>query len=81
MLGVEDAIFNLIPIARSLDMPNEVMKQVTKCWKDENKQLNIILKHWSALEKNVAEDVDALRRNLENLKQGFAGKGLTPIIF
>ena len=62
-------------------MPNEVMKQVTKCWKDENKQLNIILKHWSALEKNVAEDVDALRRNLENLKQGFAGKGLTPIIF
>ena len=81
MLGVEDAIFNLVPIARSLDMPDEVMKQVTKCWKDESKQLNIILKHWSTMEKNVAEDVDALRRNLENLKQGFAGKGLTPIIF
>ena len=81
MLGVEDAIFNLIPIARSLDMPDEVLNQVTKRWKDESKQLNIILKYWSTMEKSVAEDVDALRRNLEKLKQGFAGKGLTPIIF
>ena len=62
-------------------MPDEVLNQVTKSWKDESKQLNIILKYWSTMEKNVAEDVDALRRNLEKLKQGFAGKGLTPIIF
>ena len=62
-------------------MPDEVLNQVTKRWKDESKQLNIILKYWSTMEKSVAEDVDALRRNLEKLKQGFAGKGLTPIIF
>ena len=62
-------------------MPDEVMKQVTKCWKDESKQLNIILEYWSTMEKNVAEDVDALRRNLEKLKQDFGGKGLTLIIF
>lgn len=72
MLGVEDAIFNLIPIARSLDMSDEVLNKVTKCWKDESQQLNIILDHWSKMDKSAA-DVDALRTNLERLNQGFSG--------
>ena len=53
-------------------MPDEVLNKVTKCWKDERKQLNIILDYWSKTDKNAA-DVDALRRNLEILKQGFSG--------
>ena len=71
MLGVEDAIFNVIPIARSFGIPEEVMNQLTECWDDENEQLDIILQYWSK-KKNVAENLDALRRDLEKLKQGLS---------
>ena len=71
MLGVEDAIFNLIPIARSFGMPEEVMDQLTECWNDESEQLDIILQYWSR-KKNVAENLDALRRDLDKLKQGLS---------
>lgn len=71
MLGVEDAIFNLIPIARSFGMPEEVMNQLTECLDDESKQLDMILQYWSR-KKNVAENLDALRRDLEKLVQGLS---------
>ena len=71
MLSVEDAIFNLIPIARSFGMPEEVMNQLTECWDDESKQLDMILQYWSR-KKNVAENLDALRRDLEKLVQGLS---------
>ena len=71
MLGVEDAIFNLIPIARSFGMPEEVMNQLTECWDDESKQLDMILQYWS-WKKNVAENLGALRRDLEKLIQGLS---------
>ena len=71
MLGVEDSIFNLIPIARSFGMPEEVMDQLTECWDDDTKQLDIILQYWSR-KKNVAENLDALRRDIEKLKQGLS---------
>lgn len=71
MLGVEDAIFNLIPIARSFGMPEEVMNQLTECLDDESKQLDMILQYWSRKE-NVAENLDALRRDLEKLVQGLS---------
>lgn len=78
MLGVEDAIFNLIPVARSLEMSEEVMNQVVKCWNDEDEQLNIILNHWSGV-NNAAENLDVLRTSLEKLKQGLFYKVLVPI--
>ena len=71
MLGVEDTIFNLIPIARSFGMPEEVMNQLTECLDDESKQLDMILQYWSRKE-NVAENLDALRRDLEKLVQGLS---------
>ena len=71
MLGVEDTIFNLIPIARSFGMPEEVMNQLTECLDDESKQLDMILQYWSTKE-NVAENLDALRRDLEKLVQGLS---------
>ena len=71
MLGVEEAIFNLIPIARSFGMPEEVMNQLTECLDDESKQLDMILQYWSR-KKNVAENLDALRRDLEKLVQGLS---------
>ena len=76
LLGVENAIFNLIPIARSFGMPEEVMNQLTECWNDESEQLDIILQYWSR-EKNVAENLDALRRDLEKLKQGLSSPCLS----
>ena len=41
-----------------------------KCWKDEEKQLEMILQHW--LEKNdVEKDLATLKENLKDLQ----GKG------
>ena len=68
LLGVEGAIFNLIPIAQLFEMPEEPMSQVTKCWKDEDEQLELILQHWSQ-RKDVVEDLSALRKALESLQQ------------
>lgn len=69
MLGVEDAIFNIVPIARSLDMPGMEIDKVTKCWKDDGEQLDMILQYWLR-ENNVAENLDELRSHLEQLKKG-----------
>ena len=68
LLGVEEAIFNVIPVAKLLEMPEESMNEVTTCWKGEGEQLDIILKHWLR-EKNMVEDLPHLRKSLENLKQ------------
>ena len=68
LLGVERAIFNLMPIAQLLKMPEESMGQVMKCWKDEDEQLEIILQHWLK-ENDVVKDHASLRKDLEGLKQ------------
>ena len=67
LLGVEGAIFNVIPIANLLEMPEESTKHLTKSNKDENEQLEIILQHWSK-KNNVVEDLATLRKDLESLK-------------
>lgn len=69
LLGVEDAIFNIVPIARSLDMPGMEIDEVTKCWEDDGEQLDMILQYWLR-ENNVAENLDEFRRHLEQLKKG-----------
>ena len=61
----------IIPIARSFGTPEEVMNQLTECWDDESKQLDMILQYWSR-KKNVAENLGALRRDLEKLIQGLS---------
>ena len=68
LLCVEGAIFNLIPIAQLLEMPEESMNQVAKCWNDEEEQLELILQHWSK-NNDVVEDLAALRKDLESLQQ------------
>lgn len=67
LLGVEGAIFNVIPVAKLLEMPEESMNHLTKYQKDENKQLEMILQHWS--HKKNAVDLASLRKDLESLKQ------------
>ena len=67
LLGVEGAIFNVIPVAKLLEMPEESMNHLTKYQKDENKQLEMILQHWSQKKNTV--DLASLRKDLESLKQ------------
>ena len=68
LLGVEGAIFNVIPIAKLVEMPEESLNRLTKSQKDENEQLEIVLQHWLK-RNNVVEGLAALRKNLESLKQ------------
>ena len=46
LLGVQGAIFNLTPIARKLLVPEQTLTQIEKFWKDEDKQLEIVLEEW-----------------------------------
>ena len=68
LLGVEKAIFNLVPIAQLLKTPEESMGRFMKSWKDEDEQLKIILQEWMK-ENDVVKYLAALRKDLEGLKQ------------
>ena len=68
LLGVEGDIFNVMPIAKLLGMPEDSKNDLTSSQRDENEQLKIILQHWSN-KNNVVEDLSALREALESLKQ------------
>ena len=69
LLGVEEAIFNVIPFAKALDVPTEAMDQVIKSCNDDDQQLEVIFNHWST-EKDVPENLVVLRKALEGIKQG-----------
>ena len=47
LLGVEGAIFNVVSIAQLFKMPDELVNQVIKSWRDDDEQLEIILQHRS----------------------------------
>ena len=64
---MEGAIFNLMPIAQVLKMPEETLDQVKEKWNDEDQQLDVILQHWLR-DKDVIQDLAALRKDLEILK-------------
>lgn len=67
-MRVEGAIFNLIPIAQKLGIPEESTSQVVECWKDEDSQLKILLEPWLK-ENGLTEDLATLRKGLEDLKE------------
>ena len=69
LLGVEGAIFNVIPFSQALGLPAEAMDQaITSCYNDDQ-QLDVILNHWPE-EKDKPENLAALRKTLESIKQG-----------
>lgn len=68
LLRVEEAIFNVMPIARSLEMPDELLDRVKKSWPSEDLQVTAVLQY--ALKDNYVEDLSALRQKLEDLEQG-----------
>ena len=68
LLGVDTAIFNLMPVTQLLKTPDDSMGQVMKCWKDEDEQLEIVLQNWRK-ENDMVKDLATLRKDLEGLKQ------------
>lgn len=77
LLGVEGAIFNVIPIAQLLGLSEESINQIVKTHKDEDEDLERILQHWSK-RRDLIDDLAVLRKNLGSLKQ--KGK-LSEVVF
>lgn len=65
LLKVHGDIFNTVPIARLLEMPDESINQVVMSWTEEDEQLKIILQQ-RLRENNMAEDLTSLRSKLES---------------
>ncbi|KAL9971284.1 hypothetical protein ACROYT_G023792 [Oculina patagonica] len=66
LLGVENVIFNLKPVAQKLELPEETLNQVVACWQSEAKQLEMILLHWREKQRDT-EDLAVLRKALTGL--------------
>ena len=65
-------IFNTVPIARVLEMPEELINQVVMSWRGEDEQLKMILQQ-RLRENDMAEDLTSLSKDLEwwrKTKQG-----------
>ena len=63
LLGVLRVPFNVKPIASRLQVPEQTLAEIEKFWKDEDKQLEIVLEEW----KKKTHD-DTLREILGSLK-------------
>ena len=50
-------------------MPGIEIDKVTRCWKDDAEQLDMVLQYWLR-DNNVAENLDEFRSHLEQLKKG-----------
>ena len=70
MLGVEEEIFNLIPVlAQKLQIPDAhvVSKDVVQHWEDEDVQLEILLQPWIGTES--ANAMANLKTLLSDVKE------------
>lgn len=68
LLRVEGTIFNLKPIAQEVGTPEKKTNEIMKTSKNEDDQLKALLKPWDK-ESGQPEDLDKLRKGLENLKE------------
>jgi len=67
LLRVEGATFNLKPIAQKVGTPEEETSKIMKICENEDDQLKLLLQPWSK-ENSQLEDLDKLRKCLENLE-------------
>ena len=63
LLGLEGSIFNIVPIAKKLDVPEEGINEAIKTWEDDEEQLKIILQHWSKEQNDGCREDPAVLRN------------------
>ena len=68
LLRVEGAIFNLKPFAQKIGTPEKKASQAMRVWKNEDDQLKALLQPWTR-ESGHPEDLDTLRKHLQNLKE------------
>ena len=66
LLGVENVIFNLKPVALNLELPEEMLNQFVACWQSEAKQLEMILQRWRETQGDT-EDLAVLTKALKRL--------------
>ncbi|XP_022786989.1 uncharacterized protein LOC111327144 isoform X2 [Stylophora pistillata] len=67
ILGIENLIYNLQPVAQKLELSMELRRQVVSCWQNEEKQLEVILQNWSEKQGDDA-DPAFLRKTLGELE-------------
>ncbi|KAL9967459.1 hypothetical protein ACROYT_G025681 [Oculina patagonica] len=67
LLEVENAIFNLKPVIRKLELPEETLNQVVTCWQSEVKQLEMIFQCWPE-KQGSTDDFALLRKALKGLE-------------
>ena len=65
LLKVHGDIFNTVPVARLLKLPDELINQVMMSWRDEDEQLKMMLQQRLG-ENYTAEDLTSLRNELES---------------
>ena len=65
LLKVRGDIFNTVPVARLLKLPDELINQVMMSWRDEDEQLKMMLQQRLG-ENYTAEDLTSLRNELES---------------
>ena len=68
LLKVHGEIFNTVPIARVLEMPDELINQVVMSWRGDDEQLNVILQQMLR-ENYMAEDLTSLTKHLESWRK------------
>ena len=67
-LRVNREVFNVIPIAKALKLPEELLPQIKEKWSDDDCQLEVIL-NWLK-QTDVLEHFFSRGNPLESLKQG-----------
>ena len=67
LLGVENVIFNLKPVALKLELPEVMLNQFVACWQSEAKQLEMILRRWRETHRDT-EDLALLTKALKELE-------------
>ena len=68
LLKVQEDIFNTVPIARVLEMPEELINQVVMSCRGEDEQLQMILQQ-RLRENYMVEDLTSLSKDLECWKK------------
>lgn len=56
-------IFNVKPVARRLQVPEQTLTEIEKFWNDEDKQMEIVLEEWKKTtdDHNLSEILETLK--------------------
>lgn len=63
LLDVRGVIFNVKPVARRLQVPEQTLTEIEKFWNDEDKQMEIVLEEWKKTtdDHNLSEILETLK--------------------